>query len=66
MKKYLQKIFKEASQQLAYLAEIELTFDTPKIETHGDLSSNAAMILSKKLKRNPREIATEILSNLKY
>ena len=65
MKKYLQKLFKEASQQLPYLAEIELTFDTPKIETHGDLSSNAAMILSKKLKRNPREIATEILSNLK-
>ncbi len=39
-------------------------FDTPKIETHGDLSSNAAMILSKKLKRNPKEIAAEIISNL--
>jgi len=64
LKEYLRKIFNEASQQLAYLAEIELTFDTPKIDTHGDLSSNAAMILSKKLKRNPREIATEILSNL--
>lgn len=64
MKKYLQKIFKEGSKQLAYLGEVELTFDTPKIETHGDLSSNAAMILSKKLKRNPREIATEILSIL--
>jgi arginyl-tRNA synthetase len=64
LKKYLQKLFKEASHQLPYLDEIELTFDTPKIETHGDLSSNAAMILSKKLKRNPREIATEILSNL--
>ncbi len=64
MKKYLQKIFKETSQQLPYLAEIELTFDTPKIETHGDLSSNAAMILSKKLKRNPKEIAAEILSTL--
>jgi arginyl-tRNA synthetase len=64
LKEYLQKIFNEASQQLAYLAEIELTLDTPKIDTHGDLSSNAAMILSKKLKRNPREIATEILSNL--
>jgi arginyl-tRNA synthetase len=65
LKKYLQKIFKEASHQLSYLAEIELTFDTPKIETQGDLSSNAAMILSKKLKRNPREIASEILSILK-
>jgi arginyl-tRNA synthetase len=64
LKKYLQKIFKEASQQLPYLSDVELIFDTPKIETHGDLSSNAAMILSKKLKRSPKEIAAEILSNL--
>jgi arginyl-tRNA synthetase len=49
---------------LPYLGEIELLFDTPKIETHGDLSSNAAMILSKKLKKNPRELAVEILANL--
>jgi arginyl-tRNA synthetase len=65
LKKYLQKIYKEASHQLPYLGEIELTFDTPKIESHGDLSSNAAMILSKKLKRNPREIASEILANIR-
>jgi arginyl-tRNA synthetase len=64
LKKYLQKIFIEAVQRLPYLGEIELVFDTPKIETQGDLSSNTAMILSKKLKRNPKEIATEILSNL--
>jgi arginyl-tRNA synthetase len=65
LKKYLQKIFKDAQQQLPYLADVELSFDTPKIEAQGDLSSNAAMILSKKLKRNPREIASEILANLK-
>jgi arginyl-tRNA synthetase len=65
LKKYLQKIFVEASQQLPYLAEIDLSFDIPKIEIHGDLSSNAAMMLSKKLKKNPREIAAEILSKLK-
>ena len=64
MKKYLYKIFESAKRQLIYLDEIELTFDVPKIESHGDLSCNAAMILSKKLKRNPREIATEIISNL--
>lgn len=60
----MQKIFKDAEQKLPYLADAELLFDTPKIEAHGDLSSNAAMILSKKLKRNPREIASEILANL--
>lgn len=64
MKKYLYKIFEEAKQRLPFLGEIDLAFDTPKMESHGDLSSNAAMILSKKLKRNPREIATEIISNL--
>jgi len=64
LKKYLQKLFHEAKQQIPYLGEIEIVFDTSKIEAHGDLSSNAAMILSKKLKRNPREIAAEIISKL--
>ncbi len=64
MKKYLNKIFKQASHKLSYLGEIELVFDTPKMEAHGDLSTNAAMILSKRLKENPREIAVEIISNL--
>ena len=64
MKKYLYKIFEEARQRLTYLGELELVFDTPKMEAHGDLSCNAAMILSKKLKRNPREIASELISNL--
>lgn len=66
MKDYLHKIFTEAGQKLSYLREIDLSFDTPKIENHGDLSSNAAMLLSKKLKKNPREIALQILSNLSY
>jgi arginyl-tRNA synthetase len=64
LKKYLQKSFEDAAKRLPFLNEIELLFDTPKIETHGDLSSNAAMILSKKLKKNPRELAAEIISNL--
>ncbi len=64
MKKYLEKIFTEAGQKLNYLNEIQLSFDTPKIENHGDLSCNAAMLLSKKIKKNPREIAEQILSNL--
>ena len=66
MKDYLHKIFTEAGQKLSYLREIDLSFDTPKVENHGDLSSNAAMLLSKKLKKNPREIALQILSNLSY
>jgi arginyl-tRNA synthetase len=64
LKKYLQKIFRDAEHHLPYLADLELMFETPKIETQGDLSSNAALLLSKKLKRNPKEIAAEILSKL--
>lgn len=64
MKKYLNNVFETAREKLSYLGEIELDFDVPKMEAHGDLSSNAAMILSKKLKRNPREIASEIIANL--
>ena len=66
MKEYLFQIFLKASDKLSYLNDISLTFDVPKIETHGDLSSNAAMLLAKVLKRKPREIAEEIISNLEY
>ncbi len=65
MKKYLQEIFIEASQQLDYLKNIRLTFDVPKNESQGDLSSNAALILSKQLKKSPRAVAEEIVSSLK-
>ncbi len=66
MKEYLSQIFYNASNKIPYLKDINLTFDIPKIETHGDLSSNAAMLLAKVLKRKPREIAEEIISNLEY
>ena len=66
MKKYLAEIFAKASQKLTYLSEAELLFEEPKIEIHGDLSCNVAMTLAKKLKKNPRQIAEEIISNLDY
>ena len=66
MKEYLKSIFNEAAKRLEYLKDINLVFDTPKIEGHGDLSSNAAMMLTKKLKKNPKQIAEDIISNLKY
>ncbi|MEJ2507055.1 MAG: arginine--tRNA ligase, partial [Ignavibacteriaceae bacterium] len=66
MKKYLIEIFAKASQKLVYLSEAELIFEEPKITAHGDLSCNAAMTLAKKLKKNPRQIAEEIISNLDY
>ena len=64
MKNYLISLFNETALKLPYLKDIQITFDRPKVETHGDISSNAAMLLTKILKRNPREIANEIIGSL--
>lgn len=64
MREYLQNLFRSASEKLPYLKDISLIFEIPKQEAHGDFSTNAAMMLTKKLKKNPREIAKEIIDNL--
>ena len=61
MKNYLYSLFEEASKKLAYLNDVELSFSVPKIESHGDLSTNIAMLLTKTHKNNPRTIAEEII-----
>ena len=66
MKNYLIKLFKTTQEKLPYLFEIDPTFSVPSQDNHGDYATNAAMILSKKLKRNPKEIANEIIANLDY
>lgn len=66
MKKYLIDLFSKASEKLPYLKEIDYVLSVPNQKSHGDYAINAAMILSKKLKRNPREIATEIIENLEF
>jgi len=64
LKNYLNSLFTEAAERLPALKEIQISFDRPKVETHGDVSSNAAMLLTKILKKNPREIAKAIIENL--
>jgi len=44
--------------------KIVLQLSVPKDKSHGDFASNAAMILCKKLGRNPRELATELAAAL--
>lgn len=65
MREYLKQLFLSLSKELTYLKEIEITFEIPKDETHGDLSTNAALLLSKILKKNPRQTAEEIKNNIK-
>lgn len=64
MKEYLYKIFNEAKNKLTYLNGVEITFSPPNQSDHGDQSTNMAMLLTKKLRKNPREIASEIIENL--
>jgi arginyl-tRNA synthetase len=64
LKEYLYSAFKEAENKIPQLKEIPISFDVPKSIEHGDLSSNAAMLLTKILKNNPRVIAQEIIDAL--
>ena len=64
MKEYLISLFEKAANKLPYLRDILISFEIPKIEAHGDLSCNAAMLLTKQLKKKPRDIAQEIISLL--
>ncbi len=66
MEKYLKEIFNNCSAKLDYLENSEISFSVPNISTHGDLSTNIALILAANLNRKPRTIAEEILSNLDF
>lgn len=66
MKKYLSGLFAGLKNSFDLTEEIEPGFDIPKNETHGDFSTNIAMLLAGKLKRKPRELAQEIIYSLNY
>ncbi len=66
MKNYLLQLFDETKKKLTYLNDIDITFTVPAQKEHGDYSTNAAMILAKKLKQKPQAVAAEIISNLEY
>lgn len=46
-------------------AGLNIELDIPKAAQHGDYATNVAMSLTRQLKRNPREIAAQIIANLK-
>jgi arginyl-tRNA synthetase len=64
MKKYLAEKFHKALKELSYGEEIKLSFEQPREESHGDLTTNIAMVLAKSMKKNPREIAKQIVEKL--
>ncbi len=66
MKNYLIRIFDELKNKLPYLENVEISFNVPQSSANGDYSTNLAMLLARKLKRPPREIANELVENLSY
>lgn len=44
---------------------VDITFDKPKIEAHGDLTTNVAMLVAKSAGKNPRQVAQSIVEKLK-
>jgi arginyl-tRNA synthetase len=54
----------EALETVAPDTPVSLEIERPKNPAHGDFSSNAAMQLARPLKKNPRELAQSILTEL--
>jgi len=54
----------EALETVAPDMPVSLEIERPKNPAHGDFSSNAAMQLARPLKKNPRELAQRILTEL--
>ena len=65
MKHYLTEKVSAALESLHYAHAAKLTFEKPRDEAHGDLTTNVAMLLAKTLGKNPRAIAQEIIAALK-
>jgi arginyl-tRNA synthetase len=62
----LAQIFRAAVADAApEAADMEIAFERPRDPSHGDLSTNVAMQLAKRLKRNPLQIAERIASNVR-
>ena len=47
------------------LSPNQIFLEKPKLSEHGDFSSNIALQLSKKIRLNPREIASKIIKKIK-
>ena len=70
MKELIENLIKESistiNQDGAIAPELltKIRVDRTKDRAHGDFATNIAMMLSKPLKKNPREIAQSLIDNL--
>jgi arginyl-tRNA synthetase len=63
MKEYLTEKFTKALASIG-AGGPSPTFERPRLPGHGDLTTNVAMVLAKRLGKNPRQVATELLGVL--
>lgn len=63
---YLKQKISESLQRLGIesFALDEIKIERPKLETHGDQSTNVTMLLTRQLKKAPQHIAEDIVNNL--
>ena len=59
MREKIKKIIQNAIEE-----DINFNIEVPKEKKFGDYSTNAAMVLTKKFKKNPREIASKIIEKI--
>jgi len=65
VKQYIQNLIKNSLNKLGIEYNDEIIFTIPKDEKFGDLSTNIALVLGKKLNINPRKLAEDIVNNFK-
>ena len=58
--------FQKALSKLNINEEVDIILEFPKNPEHGDLSTNIAMQLAGKLKKQPRQIAQEVINAIEY
>jgi len=67
VKKLIINLIKNACHKISIdLNENEIQIDRPKSLEHGDYSSNIALQISKRLKKNPREVADILINEMDY
>lgn len=60
MKEHLSRAVAGALRSLGVPGDVAPTFEKPRTASHGDLTTNVAMVVAKAAGRNPRQLAQEI------
>ena len=65
MREYIEEILLQALESFGVFEEdIVLELETPRDPSHGNLTTNVALMLAKKLGKKPREFAGELAASL--